>query len=363
MRKENVTIKIGVVGAGHAANKGHLPVLTKISDAEVTAICDSDTDKARKASKEFGISKVYSSYTEMLEKERLDAVDIVTSSDTHVSLAIEAMEHGCHCIMEKPLSTAATDADRAIKKANETGKGLFVTHNWSFLPGMRKARGLAASGALGEVIEVDIKYLTSFGVERYFDPNHWCHRLPGGIFADISPHLVMVLLDFLRDVKSVKAVTKKISSYPYITADELKVMVEAGNGLGSFTLSFNSPVRQFVIDITGTKMSLSLDANSQIIISHKPVSGDRPVRSFLEGIPRGLNELDKIFQQISGLSAMTVGVMLGRHHALEGHDYLIRAAIKNIRAGTAYPVDIYKCREVVRILEEAFSVVTNKGER
>lgn len=352
----NRVIKIGVVGAGHAANKGHLPVLIKIADTEVVAICDEDEQKANKASQDFKIPGVYNSFIEMLEKEKLDVVDIVTSPDTHADLAIQAMEHGCHCLMEKPLAANTADADRAVNKAEETGLGLYVTHNWSFFPAMRRAKAMVASGTVGEITNVDVRYLTSLRRERYFNPEHWCHRLPGGIFADISPHLAMVLLDFLRDISVVKAVSKKLSEYPHINTDELKVMVVARSGLGSFTLSFNSPVPLFTVDIVGTKMGLSLNARTQIIICRKPTA-DKPVVSAREGIPRGSRALGEIFQQIVGLSSMTASVLLGKHHALEGHRYLIAAALSNILGKGAYPVDLAKCREVVRILEEAFQQV------
>lgn len=351
----NRKVRIGVVGAGHIANSSHLPVLVKLPRAEVTAVCDKDEDAAQRVIKRFKIPKFYVDLAQMLEKEQVDVIDILTPSDTHADLVTQAMQHGCHCLMEKPLSVSTTDADRVINVAEETGLGLFVTHNWSFFPVLRRAKAMAASGALGEVIGVDVQYLTSFGEERYSDPNHWCHRLPGGIFADISPHLAMVLLDFLENVRQVKAITRKLSDYPHIVADELKVMVEARNGLGSFTLSFNSPVRQFAIYITGTKMCLSVNANTQIIVRHKPIARHKSISSITDGIPRGAGALSEIFQQVAGLSSMAATVILGKHNYLEGHRYLIEAALNNVRGEGTYPVNTWKCREVVRILEEAFN--------
>ncbi|MBA7650811.1 Inositol 2-dehydrogenase/D-chiro-inositol 3-dehydrogenase [subsurface metagenome] len=289
----------------------------------------------------------------MLAEEKLDAVDILTPPDTHADLAIQAMQHGCHCLMEKPLTITTTDADRVVKVAKGTGLGLFVTHNLSFFPGMRRAKTMVASGAVGKLVSVHVRFITSIRRERYFEPGHWCHHLPGGIFSDLSPHLAMMLVELLDDISCVKAVTKKVSDYPHITADELEVMVEAGNGLGSFALSYNSPLTRFTIDMVGTKMSLSVN-DSQIVVCHKPVTGYKTVGSFIEGIPRGLGVLSEIFQQLAGLSSTTVSTILGRYNYLEGHRYLIEAALDNIRGERTYPVDIGKCREVVRILEEAF---------
>jgi len=346
-------IRVGVIGAGHIAYRQHLPILSKSSGAEIVAICDINQGEAQKAAQQFKIPRFYSNLAEMLATEKLDAVDILTPPDTHADLAIQVMQHGCHCLMEKPLTVTTADADRVIKIAKETGMGLYITHSISFFPGMRRAKSMIASGAIGKLVSVNVKFITSIKREKYFEPDHWCHRLPGGIFSDLSPHLAMMLVELLDDISCVKAIDKKLSDYPHITADELEVIVEAGNGVGSFALSYNSPLTRFTIDIVGTKMSLSVN-DSQIVVCHKSTGAYRTVGSFIEGIPRGLRALSEIFQQLAGLLSTTVNILLGRYNYLEGHKYLIEAALGNIRGEGTYPVDIWKCREVVRLLEEAF---------
>jgi predicted dehydrogenase len=230
------TIKVGVVGAGYIAQSAHLPVLSRLSGAELVAICDVSQAEAQKAADQFSIPKVYSDMAEMLEQEKLDVVDILTPPDTHADLAIQVMQHGCHCLMEKPLAVTTADADRVIKIAEETGLGLYVTHSLSYFPIMRKAKAMVASGAVGRVVNVRVRFITSIERERYFEPDHWCHRLPGGVFADLAPHLAMMLLDFLDGVTSVKAAARKLSGHPHLNADELEILVETGSGLGSLTL-------------------------------------------------------------------------------------------------------------------------------
>jgi hypothetical protein len=90
------------------------------------------------------------------------------------------------------------------------------------------------------------------------------------------------------------------------------------------------------------------------MVKHKLVGGYRYVGSFWEGVPRGLNVLGEIGQQLSGLASATASAISGRYNYLEGHKYLIQSALRSIRGEGTYPVDIWKCREVVRLLEEAF---------
>ncbi|MBS7635382.1 Gfo/Idh/MocA family oxidoreductase, partial [Candidatus Bathyarchaeota archaeon] len=95
-------LKIGIVGSGHIAKHRHIPIFRKINGVEVFAVCDRVETVARSVSKEFGIRHYYTSLSDML-KAGIDVVDVCTSPMTHFSLAVEAMEAGCHVLSEKPL--------------------------------------------------------------------------------------------------------------------------------------------------------------------------------------------------------------------------------------------------------------------
>ncbi len=354
MTKDKI-LKIGLVGAGFISNEMHLPVWSRLHDAEVVAICDGDEVKVRGTAERFKIPRFYLDFAEMLGKESLDLVDICTPPATHKDLLVQALMSGRNCMVEKPLAVKTEDADAVIRLAEEKHLALHVIHNYSFIPCIMKARSLVESGTIGELVGVDVKYLAPMG-KRHLDPNHWCHRLPLGILVEPAPHLAMMLLDFLEEVKSVKAIAGKVSEYPYIAADELRVIVEAKNGLGSLTFSFNSPSRRLVLDIIGTKLSLCIDGDSQTIVKYKPIPSTKDVTS------RGLRALDEIFQRATAISSTVANVILGRYApAIHGHRYLMRESLRSIREGTPYPVDVKKCREVVRLLEMISSEI--KGQR
>ena len=52
----NRPVKIGVVGAGHIAEMVHLPVMSRLSDAALVAICDVNQEAAQRLAKRFEIS-------------------------------------------------------------------------------------------------------------------------------------------------------------------------------------------------------------------------------------------------------------------------------------------------------------------
>jgi len=164
-----------------------------------------------------------------------------------------------------------------------------------------------------------------------------------------------MLLDYLNDVKEVRAIAGKFSQHSHINADELEIIVEASNGLGSIAFSYNAPLTRSILDIVGTKMSLSVDNLYQTVIRHKPATYYKPKNTIQEAVFRGLGAWNEVFQLTTGLSSTAAQVISGRYNYLDGHKYLIQAALRHIRGEGYYPVDIWKCREVVRILEEVFN--------
>ena len=108
-------MKLGIVGCGLVAEGFHLPALNKIEDVEVVAVCDNDIKRVKKIAETFGIGKYYTNLTEMMKQEDLDIVDICTPPKLHAEMAIQAIEHGCHVLLEKPMTSSVSEADMILK--------------------------------------------------------------------------------------------------------------------------------------------------------------------------------------------------------------------------------------------------------
>ncbi|MGD6805674.1 MAG: Gfo/Idh/MocA family protein [Candidatus Bathyarchaeia archaeon] len=354
----NKSLSYGIVGAGFIASNVHLPILCTSEGINVTSICDEDLAQAHKVADNFHISKVYGNLDEMLENETLDVVDVLTPPSSHMQVALKVLKAGCNCLIEKPLTTKTADADALIDASKQNDRILHVIHNFSFMPCMRKAKRIIETHDLGDSVSVDVKYLTSLEVEmqRYAEPTHWCHSLPGDIFYDLSPHLIMLLLDFLDNPKTVKTITAKLSDNPNIKWDELRVIVEAENGVGTIAISFNSPARSVSIDVVKTKGRLFLNADNQIVTKYSAITP----KDLTSPVSKGLRTLSEVNQQLRGLASNTFNSVTKRYGAIhkESHGYLIRQSIKSMQGQGVYPVDLWKAREVVRLLEAIFGSPT-----
>jgi predicted dehydrogenase len=98
-----VPLRLAVIGAGGIAQGIHLLALRCLGDlGAVVAVCDVVEDRARKAATALGIPSVYGLYPEMLQRETLDAVFVLTEPDRLFRPALECLAAGKHVFMEKP---------------------------------------------------------------------------------------------------------------------------------------------------------------------------------------------------------------------------------------------------------------------
>lgn len=115
-------VRIGVVGLGNLGELHVRHLQHKIADSEVVAVCDVLESRVKEIQDKYEIPSGYTDYDEMLEKEKLDAVAIVTNVQTHKELIVKACRKRLHIFCEKPLSLIPEECyeiEKAVE-ANDT---------------------------------------------------------------------------------------------------------------------------------------------------------------------------------------------------------------------------------------------------
>lgn len=191
-------MKVGIVGCGLNSDY-HINFVKSYPGAEIVGIVDRDSEKARECATRYGISGIFSSIKELVEKANLDVIHILTPPQTHFVLAKEAMEFGCHVLVEKPLGLNYEEAKSLYDVAERKGLKLCTMHNHFFDPCMSKAHVLIQEGQLGKVINVESYYGLNTRVPAFRDypaPNvlPWLYSLPVGSTRILCPILCMSCL-------------------------------------------------------------------------------------------------------------------------------------------------------------------------
>jgi len=337
-------LKIGVVGGGHIVKHRHIPVFKKIRDVEVCAICDKQELIARSVAERFGIRHHYASLSDML-KEDPDIVDICTPPQTHFSLAIEAMEAGCHVLAEKPLAMSVEDVDELFRVSKREDVKLCVVHQNHFNPAVQKARRLVEEGAVGDLLSVDVGTFVRRDNYMCVNGKHWCHRLLGGIFFELLPHPVYLLQVFLKNSKPVHVLTKKLSDFPWMKADEARALLDADNGVGLVVASCNSPFHGDTINIFGTKMYLQVDLWGRSVIKYKPRTEDP------YSVGKGNLSLASQFLTLIGTTISNSFTMFSGGVKVSAHYGFLHKFIRSIQTDDELPVSEEEARENVMVVE------------
>jgi len=342
-------LRIGVVGGGYIVTHKHLPVFKKIGHAEVSAICDKQKSVAESVARQFGIDRHFDNLSEML-KEELDVVDICTPIRTHAPLAIESMESGCHVLVEKPLAMNVNDVDRMYEVSEKKHVKLCVLHQNIFNSVVKKARRLVEEGAVGDLISVDVGTFVTRDYHVCLDKDHWCHRLPGGIFFETIPHPVYLLQLFLDKIESTCVSAEKFH-FPWMKADEIKVLIKAEKGLGSLMASCNSPYHGDSLNIVGTKMGLEVDIWPRSMIKYGRRTED-PYSIGKSSLKTAFQSFGLVGTTIKNALRMTTGGV-----KVSAHYEFIREFLRSILTDSAPPVSRDEARENVRVVESICNAV------
>ncbi|MGD9519609.1 MAG: Gfo/Idh/MocA family protein, partial [Armatimonadota bacterium] len=119
----------GVIGLG-VWGESHLMTYNSTPGAWLVGVCDVKEDLARQRAEEFGAEFWTTDYRELIAREDIAAVSVVTPDFMHREIAVAACEAGKHVLLEKPMATTVEDAEAIADAAAAAGVRVMVDfHN------------------------------------------------------------------------------------------------------------------------------------------------------------------------------------------------------------------------------------------
>ena len=144
----NAPLRVGVIGAGRWSKSAHLPGWQRSPLSELVVICDLDRTLADEAAARFGIPDVTTDAAELLARDDLDVIDVVTRGD-HQDLVFATLEAGKHCLVEKPVCHDYRDVRRADALARSKGLKTKVGLTFRYAPAVMYMFDLIRDGFVG----------------------------------------------------------------------------------------------------------------------------------------------------------------------------------------------------------------------
>lgn len=276
--------KIGVVGLGWIAQTIHLPILTKLPDAEVVAVCDMDLAKAQFVARKHGIKRYYKDFEEMLKnEEEMVGLDICTSTFSHKDIALAALDAKRDILVEKPLARTLKEAEEIHAASNKNGRKAMVGMNNRFRPDAMILKSFIEGSDLGKIY-----YAKAGWLKKLSTTNPWLTRKEksgGGVVLDLG--IAMFDLAFwMMGYPAVKELTAAHYSHNTRGVEDSSIVflrMKNGSTLSiESSWSFESGEDFFYCDCFGTEGSGSLNPFRIFkkmhgnLVNVAPVSNDSP---------------------------------------------------------------------------------------
>ena len=214
------TVRIGLAGCGfYAQNHLHAWSDLRPKGAILSAVCDLDPEKAKAAGEAFGVPW-HTDAAQMIQREKIELLDIVTRMDSHLHLARTAAENGIGAIVQKPFAPTIAECRRIAGYADQCGTWLSVHENFRFTDGMRRVKSLLSSGAIGKPNWARISFRTGFDVYR---TQPYLASEERFSILDCGTHLLDLARFFLGEVERLSCETQ--TRNPKVRAEDTATML------------------------------------------------------------------------------------------------------------------------------------------
>lgn len=269
---DNLTIQWGFIGCGEVTEKKSGPAFSQVPGSRVVAVMGRNAAKTRAYAERHGIPHWYTDAQELLDDPQVNAVYIATPPSTHATYAIMAMKSGKPVYVEKPMASNYEDCCRINRIAEKTGVPCFVAYYRRFLPYFQKVKDLVTHGAVGRVMNVQVRFAVP---PRDLDYNR--ENLPwrvqpdiagGGYFYDLAPHQIDLLQEMFGPVIEAEGYVANRGGL-YDTEDTVSACFKFANGLpgsGSWCFVAHESAREDRIEIIGDSGSLSFS-----VFTYQPI--------------------------------------------------------------------------------------------
>ena len=235
---QNKPVKFAVIGCGHIG-KRHAEMITRNQEAELVALIDIKPESV------LGIDKYdvpfFNSLSSFL-KSRIDAdvVNIATPNGLHASNALMCLNSHKHVVVEKPLATVRSDAEKIIYKALHANKHVFSVMQNRYSPPSIWIKDVVDSGILGKIYMVQLNCFWNRD-ERYYTGDNWhgCIDLDGGTLFTQFSHFIDIMYWLFGDIKNIQS-KLACNNHQHLTDFEDSGYVNfdfIDGGMGSMTFS------------------------------------------------------------------------------------------------------------------------------
>ncbi|MEO1011924.1 MAG: Gfo/Idh/MocA family oxidoreductase [Bacteroidota bacterium] len=187
----------------------------RLEDVDMVAVCSRKREKAQAICDTYGIPRAYDDFSEMLQKENPDFVDIITPPETHTQFCIQAFAQGVAVICQKPLAPTYEEAAALAKAAGEAGIRMMVHENFRFQPWHREIKKLLDKQVIGDrihTINLRMRMGDGWPEDAYMDRQPYFREMERLLIYETGVHFIDVFRYLLGDISKVYGKLKRLNT-------------------------------------------------------------------------------------------------------------------------------------------------------
>jgi predicted dehydrogenase len=263
-------LRVGLVGAG-AISTQHVEALAAVEGLRLGAVASASAERARAVGEPNGVPWT-TDVEELLERDDIDAVAILTPSGLHPAQAIAALEHGKHVLVEKPIALSVADAEAVIDAADRRGLTLATVSQRRFDPAVRALREAVVDGALGTLVLVLAEGIY-FRPQSYYDSAAWrgTVALDGGVLMNQAIHVIDL-------VRWIGGPVRSVSGHVATRTHAMEAEDDA-----TLSIAFTSGALGSVVATTSAELETPTELRVHGDAGHVRLVGDRAVEWAVPG--------------------------------------------------------------------------------
>lgn len=246
-----MTIRWGILGAATIAKEKVMPAI-QANGGKIQAIASSSQNIAQLAN-DYQIPEVYEQYEKLLESDYVEAVYIPLPNALHYKWTMEALKHGKHVLVEKPIVLDVQQMKEIKQLAQDKNLVVMEAFMYRFHPQIIAAKRMLQEGEIGDIVSMASQF--HFVLEDWKNDIRITPELGGGVLYDIGCYCINIQQYILGErVIDAKFITERHNDVDVKISGVIQY--ESGivglidcSFLGQFTNTFN---------VIGTKGMLQL---------------------------------------------------------------------------------------------------------
>ena len=192
-------LRFAVFGTGFWSGF-QIPAWSEVGGVQLVAAYNRTVAKAEQVAQRFGIPKVYGDPEELLRREQLDFIDIITEVPAHAPLVLLAAQYKVPVICQKPMAADYATCERMVAACREAGVPFMIHENFRWQAPLRALKHILDEGRIGEPFRARIRFV--HGLPAIFENQPFLKTLEHFALTDVGSHLLDLARFFFGEPRS-----------------------------------------------------------------------------------------------------------------------------------------------------------------